>query len=342
MGTHYVTEHCDIPFIGESGYNPQSFVTIWSSYALRHNSNIVMSTNTATGEYDAYFKPLDLKVEFRWVNRVLVCLDGRHFFEAARRWAHTHDASDPVYAAQLIPRLTARAIPGRAYHRPEPEDDISAAMVTRGVSKVERQKPKRYREEEDSATTVQRSEEVMETSDEPSTAVQQDDEESVPPEVIDYADSSDDESESDGEPSMEDLYKREQDLDQEVLDSLRTVDGQRLSEKDMEVISQDEPVRLLSPFPEGAILANKKAIETAHIIKEWQRRLGYKSLEKLADSHTNGSIDFPAAHKVTRKQILSADIILGTSNPGGSKADTYTTGMYRLQLKVMWISPLES
>ena len=319
MGTHFVKELCDIPFIGESGFNPDSFITIWSSYALWHNPNVVMRTNTANGEVNIFFKPLNLTIEFKWVNRVLVCLDGSYFFRAVRQWVTEHDASDPVHAAQLVPTLIERASPGTAFDEPEPEYGASAAMLTRGADGVKRQRPERYREENEPTTIVQVQENAQALDSQAmeglATGTMLDDTESEPPNLLDY------ESDTDSECSttQEELYKRERELDEQMLDSLHVVDGEKLTSEDLEVLDQGEPVRLQSPFPDGAILATKNAIGTALAIKEWQRRLGYKSLEKIADSYITGSVDFPSSLKVNRKQIVNADVILGTSNPGGKQ-----------------------
>jgi hypothetical protein len=67
-------------------------------------------------------------------------------------------------------------------------------------------------------------------------------------------------------------------------------------------------------IPSGAVTATKKGIEAALKIKEIQRKVGFCSLEKLAEAYDNGSVDFPKNLAITSRQIRRADALLGAGD----------------------------
>ena len=66
-----------------------------------------------------------------------------------------------------------------------------------------------------------------------------------------------------------------------------------------------------SGIPSGAVVATKNGIEVALKIKEIQRKVGFCSLDKLAEAYQSGSVDFPKHLAITTRQIRDAGILLG-------------------------------
>ena len=64
----------------------------------------------------------------------------------------------------------------------------------------------------------------------------------------------------------------------------------------------------LKGIPSG--VATRKGIKVALKIKEIQCKVGFCSLEKLAEAYQSGSADFPKHLAITTRKIRNADIVL--------------------------------